>query len=128
VYRGMLYYIYCLHKSWHKYTTCFFSLHVLARWGHLQVHWGLQSPVSLSATLPTLASVYIGSGCMYGPYMPYTHTPLPLSLLSPMFLHDCAQGNISLTSQGYTGKWFDKLVFLRWSGRKGPFTHTHCNN
>jgi hypothetical protein len=34
--------------------------------------WVLQSPVSLSATLPTLASVYtLGVRCIYGLYMPY---------------------------------------------------------
>jgi hypothetical protein len=63
----MLYYSYCLHSSWHKYTTHFPSLHVSALWGHLQIHWGLQSPVSLSATPPTLASVCtLGVRCMYG--------------------------------------------------------------
>jgi hypothetical protein len=70
VYKTMFYYCFRLHNSWHRYTTRFPLLHVSAWCGHLQVHWVSQSPISISATLPTLASVYtLGVLCMYGFYV-----------------------------------------------------------
>jgi hypothetical protein len=68
----MLYYGYRLHNSWHKHTTRFPSRHVSAGWGHLQVHWGFSIAVFISATLPTLASVYtLRVRGMYGLFMPF---------------------------------------------------------
>jgi hypothetical protein len=67
----VFYYSYHLHNSWHKYTTRFPSRHISAWWGHLHVHWGFTIAFSLSATLPTLASVYtLGVRGMYVLYMP----------------------------------------------------------
>jgi hypothetical protein len=66
-----LYFSYRLHNLWYKYIP-HVSLHYMFRpdgaiFRYIEV---LQSPVSLSATLPTVASVYaLGVPCMYGMFM-----------------------------------------------------------